>query len=43
MQIPDEIRKCVVFACYKNGAGMQLAGTAFLISIPVEGTKIKFV
>lgn len=43
MQIPDEIRKCVVFACYRNGAGMQLAGTAFFISIPVEGTKIKFV
>lgn len=43
MQIPDEVRKCVVFTCCKTGAGMELAGTAFFVSIPLEGTQSKFV
>ncbi len=36
MQIPDEIRKCVVFICYKIAEGTQLAGTAFFVSVPLE-------
>lgn len=36
MQIPDEVRKCVVFVAYKTSDGTKLAGTAFLISIPLE-------
>ncbi len=36
MQIPDAIRKCVVFVCYESTAGIKLAGTAFLVSIPLE-------
>ena len=35
MQIPDEIRKCVVFVCYKTTASMVLAGTAFFIGVPL--------
>jgi hypothetical protein len=33
MQIPDEIRKCVVFVCYKTATETKLAGTAFLIGV----------
>lgn len=36
MQIPDEVRKCVVFVCYKTTAGIKLAGTAFFASVPLE-------
>jgi hypothetical protein len=35
MQIPDEIRKCVVFVCYKATSGLKLAGTAFLVGVPL--------
>jgi len=38
MQIPDEIRKCVVFVCFKDTGGIKLAGTAFLFGIPVGDT-----
>lgn len=43
MQIPDEIRKCVVFVCYKSGEGLQLAGTAFFVSVPLEITDLQVV
>ena len=33
MQIPDEIRKCVVFVCYNTANGTILAGTAFFIGV----------
>ena len=39
MQIPDEIRKCVVFICYKTIEGRKLAGTAFFVSVPLESTE----
>ena len=42
MQIPDEIRKSVVFICYKAADGMKLAGTAFFISITVKESGILF-
>lgn len=43
MQIPDEIRKCVVFVCYKTREGMQLAGTAFFVGVPLETTNLQVV
>ena len=43
MQIPDEIRKCVVFVCYKTREGMQLAGTAFFVGMPLEATQLQVV
>ena len=36
MQIPDEIRKCVVFICYKAIDGIKLAGTAFFMGVQLE-------
>ena len=36
MQIPDEIRKCVAFVCYKTRKGMKLGGTAFFVSVQLE-------
>jgi hypothetical protein len=33
MQIPDEIRKCVVFVCYKTATETKLAGTAFFAGV----------
>lgn len=41
MQIPDEIRKCVVFACCETGAGIRLAGTAFFVSYPLGEAQFK--
>ncbi len=39
MLVPDEVRKCVVFICYRDKDNIKLAGTAFFISIPsvIEG------
>jgi hypothetical protein len=42
MQIPDEVRKCVVFICYKTANETKLAGTAFFVGVPIEGTKLNF-
>jgi hypothetical protein len=39
MQIPKEIRDCVVFVCYKNINGIRLAGTAFFVGVELEGTE----
>ncbi len=38
MQIPDEVRKCVVFVCYKTTNETKLAGTAFFVAVPLKGT-----
>lgn len=38
MQVPDEVRKCVAFICLKSGDEMKLKGTAFFLSLPVEGS-----
>jgi hypothetical protein len=43
MQIPDEIRKCVAFVCYKTTNGVKLAGTAFFVGVPWEGTELSFI
>ncbi len=37
MRIPDEIRKSVVFVCYKVNGGFNLAGTAFFVSVQPDG------
>ena len=37
MQIPEEIRKCVAFAGVRTDNGLQLGGTIFFVSVPVEG------
>jgi len=38
MQIPDEIRKCVGFICYKARGKMKFGGTAFFVGVELEGT-----
>lgn len=38
MQIPDEIRKCVVFIRYKATNKTKFAGTAFFVAVQLEGT-----
>jgi hypothetical protein len=45
MQIPEEIRKCVVFVCYKSKDEMQLAGTGFFVGVPldVKGTVLNYI
>lgn len=37
MRVPDEVRKCAAFVCYRDNDGYKLGGTAFFISIPLEG------
>jgi hypothetical protein len=34
MLVPDEVRKCVVFICYKGIEGLHLAGTGFFVGVP---------
>lgn len=37
MQVPEELRKCVVFVCFKNKQGELIrTGTAFFITVPVS-------
>lgn len=43
MQIPDEIKKCVAFICYKTTNETKLAGTAFFFAVPMEGTESSFI
>ena len=43
MQIPDVIRKCVAFVCYKTTNETKLAGTAFFVGVPLEGTRLSAV
>lgn len=44
MLVPDEIRKSVVFVCYKTEHGLPLAGTAFFVIIqPDEDINLAFV
>ncbi len=41
MQIPDEVRKCVAFVCFRDNDGIKLAGTAFLFSVLIgDGTRM---
>ena len=34
MLVPEEIRQCVVFLCYRIGEQVRLAGTGFFVSVP---------
>jgi len=34
MLVPEEIKKCVVFLCYRAGAQIMLAGTGFFLAAP---------
>lgn len=36
MQVPDEVRKCVLFLSYKTATQMEYAGTAFLVGVPLN-------
>lgn len=38
MQIPNEMRKCVVFVGLKRKSGMAVNGTAFFVGYEIEGT-----
>ncbi|MFC2023021.1 hypothetical protein ACFLTL_02570, partial [Chloroflexota bacterium] len=40
MLVPDEVRKCVVFICYKGDTGVKLGGTAFFVGVPGENPDI---
>jgi hypothetical protein len=40
-QVPDEVRKCVVFVCYKAADGIKFAGTAFFVGVPLENINNK--
>lgn len=43
MQVPDEVRKCVVFACYRNREGItQLAGTVFFVVVGASEINYSF-
>ena len=33
MLVPDEVRKSVVFVCFRGHTGIQLAGTAFFVAV----------
>jgi len=39
MQIPDAVRKCVVFLCTNTNTGMEFHGTAFFIQEQIGETK----
>jgi len=41
MLVPEEVRKCVAFLCYKAENTVKLAGTAFFVSIPVKSRQGK--
>jgi len=44
MLVPDEIRKCAAFLCYKADHDIKLAGTTFFVGTPMVGTNgIQFV
>ena len=38
MQVDDEIRKCVVFVAYRTKSETKLAGTAFLVGVPLQNS-----
>lgn len=42
MQVPDEVRKCVVFLCCQTPKQMQLLGTAFFVGESIESTGQSF-
>lgn len=38
MRVPDIVKECVAFACYKdNRNNVRFAGTVFFVSIPIDG------
>lgn len=42
MQVPDEIRKSVVFLCFRDSGGIKLAGTGFLMVVGMKEINIVF-
>jgi len=42
MQVPDEVRKCVLFICCQSPDRLELLGTAFLVAEPIENTDYIF-
>jgi hypothetical protein len=37
MRVPDELKRCVAFACYKDKQGnFKFAGTVFFVSVPMD-------
>lgn len=41
MRLPDVVKGCVGFLCVEEPAGsMRLKGTAFLVSVPIEGAEL---
>jgi hypothetical protein len=42
MRVPEEVRKCVAFACYRTDNSIKLAGTCFFMHIPIENTEFSF-
>jgi len=42
MLVPDEVRKCVAFICYRVTDGIKLAGTCFFMHIPIVNTEFGF-
>jgi hypothetical protein len=40
MQVPDEVRKCVVFLGYRKASSILLGGTGFLVLVPIAGTTL---
>jgi hypothetical protein len=39
MKVPDEIRKCVVFICYRKAGEIRLGGSAFFVAVGLEDTE----
>jgi hypothetical protein len=42
MRVPEEVRKCVAFVCYKANNSIRFAGTCFFMHIPIENTEFSF-
>lgn len=42
MRVPEEVRKCVAFICYRADNGIKLAGTCFFMHIPIKNTEFSF-
>lgn len=43
MKVPPEVKKCVAFICCNTEKGVELAGTAFFLSVPFHGPEGVFV
>lgn len=42
MRVPEEVRKCVAFICYRANNGIKLVGTCFFVHIPIKNTEFSF-